>query len=150
MDYRKLILRFHRVREKAELLAAESQEAGARGSSCHGLGLSHQTLCATDSGVAVGSHPPWPPSSITVIALCKGHTGVLILNVKLILRDQNMLFPGPEELSDKIFIKGTSLSFYKKKYFFSLWITTWAQEISIKYTPAQQCQCKDMHLITDE
>lgn len=29
VNYRKLILRFHRVREKAELLAADSQEAGA-------------------------------------------------------------------------------------------------------------------------
>lgn len=124
VDHRKLILRFHRIRGKAELLAADSQEAGAMGSSCHGLGPSHQALCATASGVAVGSPPPWLPCSITGIALFKGHTRGLILNVKLILRDQKMLFPGSEELSGKIFIKGTSLNFCKIKWFCSLWIPT--------------------------
>ena len=112
MDYRNLILRrLHRLKGKAELLAAESHKAGARWSGCHALSFSHQTLCAAGSGIAIGSHSPWLCSSITVITLFKGHTCVLILNVKLILRDQKMLLPGLEELSDEIFMKGTSLNF---------------------------------------
>lgn len=139
-DYRKLILRFHRVRGKAELLVADSQEAGAMGSSCYGLGPSRQVLCATASSVAVGSPPPWPPCSITGIALFKGHMWGLVLNVKLILRDQKMLFLGPEELSGKIFYKRYFIEFLQDKMF-SLWITTRAQEISIKYIPVKAKIC---------
>lgn len=112
MDYRNLTLgRLHRLRGKPELLAAESHEAGAGWTGCHALAFSHRTLCATVGGIAVGSHPPWLCSSITVLTFFKGHTCVLILNVKLIFKDQKMLFPGPEELSDEIFMKGTLLNF---------------------------------------
>lgn len=112
MDYRNLILRrLHRLRGKGELPAAEFREARARWTGCHALGFRHRTPRATGSGIAVGSHPPWLRSSITVITLFKGHAYVLILNVRLIWRDQKMLFPGPEELSDEIFMKDTSLNF---------------------------------------
>jgi len=112
VDYRNLILRrLHRLRGKAELLAEEPREAGDRWTSCPALAFSHQTLCAVVSGIAAGSHPPWPCSSITVITLFQRAYVCSILNVKLILRDQEMLFLGPEELSDGIFMKGTSLNF---------------------------------------
>lgn len=110
VDYRKLILRFHSQRKGRApgcwLPGGWSQRKQLPwpwpqppNSVCHCQWCFHS------------SHPPWPPHSITVTALLKGHSWVLILSVKLILRDQRMLFPGPEELSGKIFIKGTSLNF---------------------------------------
>ena len=111
-DYRNLILRrLHRLRGKAELLDAESHEARARWTGCRALVFSHRPPRATPGGIAVGSHPPWLCSSIAGITFFKGHTCVLILNVKLILRDQKIFSQGPEELPDEIFMKGTSLNF---------------------------------------
>lgn len=81
-----------------------------------------------------------------MITLFKGHT-CFDTECQIDFKDQKMLFPGPESYLKKI-IKGSS--FLEDKILFSLWITAWAQEISIKYIPAQQCQSRDMHLITDE
>lgn len=108
VDYSKLIPRAHR--EKAELLAADSQRLEPWQAAAMALAPATNP-CVHWQQQCLGSRAPWPPGSITVIALFKGHTWLLILNGNLILRDQKMLFAGPEELSGKVFIKGTSLNF---------------------------------------